>query len=103
MDDLGGGVDADWEHVANAIGHDHLAASLRVKSRPVAKESGTETVLTIQHRVPAVGVASERQWQVRLHGGVEGVRMMRQQNGESIGLASLHQFVHLESSGVVAR
>ena len=90
MDDFRRGVDADGKHVANSIGHDHLTASMRVKARPVAEENGTKAVLTVQHRIPAVGVASQRQRQVRLDGCVEGVGMMREQNGEGIRSALLH-------------
>ena len=92
MDDFRRRVDPDRKPVANAIGHDHLAASSCVKPRPVAEESGTRAVLAIKHQLPAVRVAGERQRQVRLNSRVEGARMMRQQNGEGVRLALLHKF-----------
>ena len=95
VDDFRRRVDPDRKPVANAIGYDHLTASARVKSRPVAEKRGTHTVLTVKHDFPAVRVAGQRQRQVRLDRGVEGMRMMCQQNGEGIRLALLQNMAHL--------
>src|ERR1035441_2278103 len=60
VDDLRRRVDPDGKDVSNSIGHDHLAASARVESRPVAKQSGSKTKLTAKHELPAVRVADRK-------------------------------------------
>jgi hypothetical protein len=49
VDDFRRRVDPEGKPVANSIGHDQLSASPLVKSRPVAEESGTHTVLAVKH------------------------------------------------------
>ena len=56
----------------------------------------------VQHQLPAVRVAGQRQGQVRLDRRVEGVRVMRQQYGKGVRLALPQNFAHLEGSHLAA-
>jgi len=102
MRDFRGRVDTNRKHIPHAVGNDQLAVFALIMPRPIPEKSRTHAHVFAQHQLPAVRVAGQRQRQIRVNSGVKGVRMMRQENRESIRMTFFHQRPHLQRRDAVA-
>ena len=89
MNDFGGGVEAQGEHVADAVGDDQLAVAALIQSRPMSGTASGWAEVGREHQLAAVRVPGKRQGQILANSGVEGVGMMREENREGVGVAQL--------------
>lgn len=88
FDDFRGGVRAEREPVAHAVGDDRgRAVGFGVKAGPVAVEDRAGADVIGKHELPAVGMAGESDGKSAGGGRVERVRMVGHENGKRIWVA----------------
>src|SRR5262249_55047014 len=79
------GTDAQGEPVADAVGDDQgrpVVSGLAVEARPVAVQQRPEADCVTEHELAAVRMSGDRQGNPQGSGGIEGMRVVGQQDGK---------------------
>ncbi len=87
MQDFRGGVDAEGEPVAYAVGDDEGGVWHVIAAGPVLEAEGTGANVLREHDLAAVGMAGDDERNASRGGGVPTVRMVGEHQGEHGGIA----------------
>ncbi len=101
MNDLRRRIDSKRKPVPDAVGNDQAAFAALIKPRPIMKHRRTEPLAFVQHQLATMCVAGKRQRQLGFCRGIESVRMVRHQYGESIRLSLLQKPLYRSADGDV--